>query len=110
MLLHVCGHALTSPPTLKWVPDAWFTIGRWPTLDWELFVETTLRGRLELPVATALSYLRRELDAQVPGAAVDRLRAAAAVAPPAARRAALSWRMSRRRALVGNLLRAGGIR
>ena len=103
MLLHVCGHSLTSPAGLKWVPDAWFAIQRWPALDWGLLAETTLRSRLEFPVTAALTYLRDELDTPVPDPTLDVLKAAAARAGPEARRAATSWH---RRTLAQRLLGA----
>jgi hypothetical protein len=82
-LLHVLGHAATSPSrtSLQWVADAWFLLDRHPDLDWRRLLVTAREGQLRLVLAAMLPYLRRDLGALVPADALERVAEAAAVAP-----------------------------
>jgi hypothetical protein len=76
-LLHVCVHGAAWNPMrpIRWTADAYKVIeAAGDGLDWERLVRIAARGRLTLPLADALAYLARELEAPVPD---DSLRALA---------------------------------
>lgn len=103
MLLHVIAHGLWagSASTVRWVSDASLIL-RIEAIDWDRLVDQATRRRIAPLVGDALRYLADEMEAAVPAAVVDRLRAAA------------SSRRERRllRALAGPVLgptRLGGL-
>jgi hypothetical protein len=83
-LHHVCAHAASTPTSssLVWAVDAWQLIGRMGSEDWRSLVTVAHSAGSVVPMAVALGYLMRELDAQVPQWAVDEVgRLAATVTP-----------------------------
>lgn len=78
-LLHVCIQAAScsgSRGSLRWVPDAWNILARYPNLDWRVLLECAIRSHLTLPLSVTLSYLAEELSAPIPPAVLDRLSSA----------------------------------
>lgn len=67
-LLHVLGLAScsSSRSTLLWVIDACLIMRAHSDLDWDVFVSTAIRSRLELPLSVMLGYLATEQNAEVP--------------------------------------------
>jgi hypothetical protein len=59
--------------SLVWAVDAWMLLHADETVDWAALEERTRRTRAELPVATLLAYLERELDAPVPASLPEQL-------------------------------------
>lgn len=88
-LLQTLVHASYSQTrhTLQWVPDA-FALAPLVT-DWESFIETVLVTRQSIPVDALLSYLRTELELEIPDFVAERVRNAAMEAPPLERDLAL---------------------
>ena len=82
-LLHILGHAASSPSrlSLQWIADAWFVLRRHSELDWSEFLATATSAQLRLVVATALGYLARELGAPIPQETLARLQSTGADAP-----------------------------
>jgi hypothetical protein len=76
-LLHLCAHAMLGGRILRWVPDAWFLLGRHADLDWPGLVSTAVASRLALPVYVALGYLAGEMGAPVDPKPLAALRDAA---------------------------------
>jgi hypothetical protein len=79
-LLHVCIQAAScssSRESLRWIPDAWNIMARYPNLDWDVMVECATRSHLALPLSVTLGYLAEELNVSIPPAVLDRLNAAA---------------------------------
>ncbi len=78
-LLHVIIHGLAfnESPTIRWITDALAILRKagppGQAVDWELFLEETLRRGLALPACEALDYLVAELDAPVPPWVRERL-------------------------------------
>jgi hypothetical protein len=75
-LLHICVHGTKweAIPTLRWVADADAVIGAaGSALDWDRLAEQAARRNLTLPVKAGLEYLRKLLDAPVPGEVLERL-------------------------------------
>lgn len=68
LLLHVCGHAVTSASrrTARWVCDAHEIILRRPHLDWPRLLATAAATGLAAPLATTLGYLADALGSPVP--------------------------------------------
>ena len=100
LLLHVCVRAVcrAQPAALVWAADAWQLLARAPGLDWQRLLATATASRTELPLAAALRYLARELDAPVPPQVLGELVAAAGRADAPARDAARALaRQARRR-------------
>jgi hypothetical protein len=89
-LLHALGHAscCRSRSTLLWVTDAWMLASS-GAVNWTAFLAGVEDSRLELPVFTMVSYLRRELGTAVPGPVVDEVGDLAARAGGARRDVAL---------------------
>jgi hypothetical protein len=99
MLLHVCVHAVccARPWQLSWAPDAWFTLRRWPELDWGQLLATARITRVQLPLQVTLSWLARELGAPVPQAVLGELAADGARASAGDRDVALALAWAARR-------------
>lgn len=78
-LLIALGHASYCPnrSNLLWAVDAWMLVHGTPAVDWTLLPGRAREMRVELPVATMLDYLARELGAPIPDGIVE------AVRPPA---------------------------
>jgi Uncharacterised nucleotidyltransferase len=70
MLIDVCVNAIcrARPTSVKWVADAWFTLGEQPPVDWSLLTGLARQGGLALPLAATLNYLANELEAPIPPA------------------------------------------
>jgi len=68
LLLHVCGHAVTSASrrTARWVCDAHEIVLRRPRLDWPRFLATAAATGLAAPLATTLGYLADAMGTPVP--------------------------------------------
>jgi hypothetical protein len=90
-LLHVCAHGMAGFPIIRWVPDAWFMLQRWPGLDWSVFTSATVDGRLELPVSVALGYLAGRMNLPIPSGVLDDLRRRAVKTGYIGRQAARPW-------------------
>lgn len=78
-LLHVCGNAFFNRTrrTLLWIFDSWFLINKYPNLDWDNLLSTTLGSNLELPLSITFGYLAEELNAPIPVYFLDKLYSAA---------------------------------
>ncbi len=61
--------------SLVWAVDAWTLVHGNESVDWPAFEDRARVARAELPVATLLEYLVRELEAPVPADLPDRLTA-----------------------------------
>jgi hypothetical protein len=112
--LHVCAHGAAWNPVhpIRWAADAFKVVEvAGAQLDWERLVALARRGRLTLPIATALDFLAEAMEAPVPSAARLELSRApvsagerwahgALAQPPSWRRslAMLSWFRERQRA------------
>jgi hypothetical protein len=74
-LHHVCVHAASTPTSssLVWAVDAWQLIRHMGRHDWRSLVEVAHCTGSAVPMAVALGYLVRELDALVPEWASDEL-------------------------------------
>lgn len=109
-LLHVCGHASSSPTrdSLLWVCDAWLLTTQQPGLDWDRLIRRAAASHLLLLVSVVLDYLARELDAAVPEPVLARLRAAAIQVSPVTRDVALFGARASGRSGLTALLRAAG--
>lgn len=105
-LLHVCIQAASSGSrdTLRWVTDAWYLMIRHPDLDWAVLLDCATRSRLELPLSLTLDYLVQELNAPIPAAVLDRLRATSALTDEATGEAVLSAALTGARVPVKRLL------
>ena len=92
MLLHVLGHAASSPSrrSLQWVADAWFVLQRHPDLDWTRLLGTAHEGHLGLALAAMLPYLSREVGASIPEDVLARVARAGEDAPRVERDALLA--------------------
>ena len=73
-LVHVCGHAARcrTRTSLRWVADALFVV-QTHKIDWDMFLDTTCRGRLALPLAIMITYLAEDIEAPVPPFVLHRL-------------------------------------
>jgi hypothetical protein len=115
-LHHVCAHAASTPTSssLVWAVDAWQLIGRMGSEDWRSLVTVAHSAGSVVPMAVALGYLMRELDAQVPQWAVDEVGRLAATVTPyqrdvalrAARRSGRSARGVRREPMAVRTMQA----
>lgn len=79
-LLQVCIQAAScsgSRESLRWIPDAWNIMARYPNLDWEVVLGCATQSHLALPLSVTLGYLAEELNAPIPPAVMDRLYAVA---------------------------------
>ena len=113
-LIHVCAHGAAWNPIhpVRWAADAYKIVeASGEELDWGRLVAMAERGRLTLPVRDTLALLAEDLEAPIPGQALEALssvpvtagerRAHEALAqPPSSRRslAMLSWFWERHRA------------
>jgi hypothetical protein len=94
-LLNVCvsGARTTTWPTITWIVDAMAVLRAWGSaIDWARFVLQARRLRATLRVLDAASFLRHELDAQVPSHVLEELGET-----PARRRDLLAHRTAARR-------------
>jgi putative nucleotidyltransferase-like protein len=111
-LVHVLGHASysVSRESLRWVCDCVTLIRRRRDLDWDAVVERAAHARCALPASVMLRYLREQLDADIPGAALERMDDAAGRAGVVARDVALFGAHSGSSGGVAGFLRriAGG--
>jgi Uncharacterised nucleotidyltransferase len=91
-LLQVCGEAFfsRSRESLLWVFDSWFTIHKYPDVDWERLFAAVRRSHLELPLSVTIGYLVEQLDAPIPASFVERLYAGASQTGASGRGHALS--------------------
>jgi len=99
-LLHVCLHgARWAPePAVWWIGDA-ATIVRAGGVDWDRIVAHAVTGRFVLRLRGALGYLRDRMEAEIPGAVLERLRAL-----PVAGLERLEWRLiAREHRVLGEL-------
>lgn len=104
MLLHVCGSAACSKNrgSLRWACDAWHLAGEGTAAGWEAFAEGALTGRLALPLAIMLRYVKDALGARIPLPILRRLEEETTRSPRIAVEAALFGARGSHR----NLLRA----
>jgi hypothetical protein len=107
-LLHVCGHAAScaSRESLRWVCDAWFLIGRYGELAWDVGLDCAVRNRLALPLSVTCGYLAEELRAPIPATFLRRLYTAASRATTVECEVALWGARAGARGGYKNLLRA----
>ena len=82
LLLHVCGHAVTSTSrrTARWVCDAHEIVLRRPSLDWPRLLATAASTGLAAPLATTLGYLADAIGTPVPATIREELGRATASA------------------------------
>lgn len=110
-LVHVCIQAASCPASresLRWVPDAWNLVARYPNLDWQVVTESAVQSRLALPLSVTLDYLVEELNAPVPQAALDRLWDAASQTDAIGCETALSAALAGSRLDLNRLIQIGG--
>lgn len=110
-LLQVCIQAAScsgSRESLRWIPDAWNIIARYPNLDWAVLLECAIQSRLALPLSVTLGYLAEELNAPIPPAVLDRLHAAASETDATRGETALSAALAGMRLDLKRLLCIGG--
>jgi len=76
-LVRLCltGARATLPPGILWAADSLAVLASGAAIDWERVVRHALRLRAMLRLRDALVYLRRELGAPVPEAAIRELEA-----------------------------------
>lgn len=82
-LVRLCGYQICSPaaPPSRWIIDS-VTLLRSSsaTMNWDRVARTSMSAHVTRPVLHALTYLKDELDMDVPAATLQRLHAA----PPSA--------------------------
>lgn len=110
-LLQVCIQAAScsgSRESLRWVPDAWNIMARYPDLEWEVLLECATQNHLALPLSVTLGYLAKELNAPIPPAVLNHLHAAASETDAAISETALSAALAGMRPDLKRLIRIGG--
>lgn len=110
-LLHVCIQAASrsgSRESLRWIPDAWNILARYPNLEWEVVLECAIQSHLALPLSVTLGYLAEELNAPIPPAVLDRLYAAASETDATMGETALSAALTGIQLDLKRLIRVGG--
>jgi hypothetical protein len=105
-LLHTCSQTIQRPGRLPllWACDAFLILGRYPELDWHVFLDAAERSRTQLPAYVALSYLAGALGCAVPAFALERLEAAVARLHPVERDVAILAVRRRERRRLGVVL------
>lgn len=74
MLLHILGHAASSPRHhLRWVCDCIFFLNH-QSPDWNQFLQTSAACNLSLVSFIMLSYLAHSMNAEIPLSVLDKLR------------------------------------
>ncbi|MGV6826279.1 MAG: nucleotidyltransferase domain-containing protein [bacterium] len=74
LLYHICAHGLLwCYGHLTWIVDANMIIRGDESIDWDAFVDNTIRTRQVLPVRNALVYLSQNHDLEIPQEVIEKL-------------------------------------